>query len=359
MSLTVEEIAIPQTVADADRDTFQTLIDIRNALFRSHLGDTSDPTRVEELLTGITNQTYQKLRLFAVRQDAALVAYGFLGWSVEPDTRVTWIDYAIHPDHYSHDVATVLFDHLESPARATNRPILQLGDLHDSDVPGPRLESPTGFGSLPREEQGVRFLLDRGYTLEQIYRMSVLRLPLPPEALATQLAAAQERAGSDYRVHTWTNPTPEAWVDDVAIVMNRMSTDIPSGNLEIEEEPWDAARVHLRDEQRARAKRRALIAAVEHIPSGNLVAYNGLSMSETDLTRPVHQAETLVLKEHRGHRLGTIVKIANIQHLARVNPGAPLIFTDNAEENRHMLDVNEAVGFEAIAYQGAWQKTFA
>jgi hypothetical protein len=82
-------------------------------------------------------------------------------------------------------------------------------------------------------------------------------------------------------------------------------------------------------------------------------------MSETAPTRPVHQAETLVLSEHRGHRLGTIVKIANIQHLARVNPDAPLIFTDNAEENRPMLDVNEAVGFEAIAYQAAWKKTFA
>jgi hypothetical protein len=358
MSLVVEEIAIPETVEAADRDLFQPIIDIRNAMFRDHLGEASDPTTLDELLVGITNQEYQRLRLFAVLRDGDIVAYGFLVWSTEPDTRVTWIDPAIHPDHYSPEVANALFDHLESLARASNRPVVQLGELHHSDIPGPRLESPTGFGSLPREERGVELFLNRGYVLEQIIRMSVLRLPVPPETLEGQLAKAQERAGSDYRIHTWTNPTPDEWVDDIAIIMNRMSTDAPHGNLEIEEEPWDADRVRQRDERRVQAKRRALIAAVEHIPSGRLVAYNGLSMSETDPTRPVHQAETLVLKEHRGHRLGTIVKIANIQHLSRVNPEAPLIFTDNAEENRPMLDVNEAVGFEPIAYQAAWKKTF-
>jgi hypothetical protein len=360
MSLVVEEIIIPESVEAADRDTFQPIIDIRNAMFRDHLGEAADPTALDELLVGIIDQTYQRLRLFAVLLDGSIVAYGFLVWSTEPDTRVTWLDPAFHPDHhYSPEIAAALYDHLESIARASSRPILQLGELHHTNVPGPRLESPTGFGSLPREEKGVRFFLDRGYSLEQIIRMSSLRLPVSPATLEAQLATAQERAGNDYRVHTWTNPTPEEWVDDIAIIMNRMSTDAPHGDLDIEEEPWDADRVRRRDEHRVQAKRRALIAAVEHIPSGRLIAYNGLTMSETAPTRPVHQAETLVLSEHRGHRLGTIVKIANIQHLARVNPDAPLIFTDNAEENRPMLDVNEAVGFEAIAYQAAWKKTFA
>ncbi len=359
MSLTIEEIDVPESVETADRASFQPLIDIRNAMFRAHLGDAADPTALDELLVGITDRTYQRIRLFAVRQDGEIVAYGFLVWSTEPDTRVTWLDPAFHPDHhYSPDIATLLYDHVEAEARASKRPILQLGELHHSNVPGPRLESPTGFGSLPREEVAVRFFLERNYRLEQIIRMSVLNLPVPPETLEGQLARAMERAGSDYRVHTWTNPTPERWVEDIAIIMNRMSTDAPHGDLDIEEEPWDAERVRQRDERRVKARRQALIAAVEHIPSGRLVAYNGLSMSATDPARPVHQAETLVLKEHRGHRLGTIVKIANIQHLARVNPEAPVIFTDNAEENRPMLDVNEAVGFEPVAYQAAWKKTF-
>lgn len=53
-----------------------------------------------------------------------------------------------------------------------------------------------------------------------------------------------------------------------------------------------------------------------------------------------------------------LLKLANIEHLERVRPGHPAITTFNAEENRHMLSVNEAVGFVATAYEGAWKKLF-
>jgi hypothetical protein len=184
----------------------------------------------------------------------------------------------------------------------------------------------------------------------------VLRLPVAPETLSAHLIEAQVHAGAEYRIQRWTGSTPLQWQDDVAVVMNRMSTDAPAGNLEIEEEPWDAARVRQTDERRANAGRIALVAAVEHIPTGRLVAFSGMSISADDRSRPASQGDTLVLKEHRGHRLGTIVKIVNIQQLAEVSPETPFIITDNAEENRPMLDVNEAVGFEAVAYSGAWKK---
>jgi hypothetical protein len=76
--------------------------------------------------------------------------------------------------------------------------------------------------------------------------------------------------------------------------------------------------------------------------------------AETD--RKVDQGDTIVLQEHRGHRLGMLLKVANIQHLEERFPGHSSIVTFNAEENRYMLDVNEAVGFEPFVYEGAWQK---
>ena len=75
--------------------------------------------------------------------------------------------------------------------------------------------------------------------------------------------------------------------------------------------------------------------------------------------RPVSQNDTIVLKGHRGHRLGMLLKAANIRNLQSTAPGHPSIITFNAEENRHMLDVNEAVGFEPMGYEGAWKKVLA
>jgi GNAT superfamily N-acetyltransferase/RimJ/RimL family protein N-acetyltransferase len=352
----IEEVTIPATAAGADLATFQQVTDLRNSIVAEFLGDATDANTVEEVLSGLVNQTYERNRLFVVRHEGAIVASAWLAWAVEPDTRVSWIEVNVHPDHRNQGIGSALLDHLEAISREKRLPIAQGGGKHHPNLPGPRLESPTGFGELPRKDPVVRFLLNRGYTLEQVYRISLLRLPVAPETLSSLLVEAQVHAGSDYRIQRWNGSTPLQWQDDVALVMNRMSTDAPAGNLEIEEEPWDADRVRQRDESRATAGRIGLVAAVEHIPTGRLVAYSGMSISRDDRSRPAHQGDTLVMKEHRGHRLGTIVKIVNIQQLAEISPETPCIITDNAEENLPMLSVNEAVGFEAVAYSGAWKK---
>jgi GNAT superfamily N-acetyltransferase len=91
------------------------------------------------------------------------------------------------------------------------------------------------------------------------------------------------------------------------------------------------------------------------VPTGTLVGFTQLGVP-ADVARPVTQEDTLVLRDHRGHRLGMLLKVANLQHLERVAPGHPGVLTWNAEENRAMLDVNEAVGFVPIGYEGAWRK---
>jgi hypothetical protein len=51
-----------------------------------------------------------------------------------------------------------------------------------------------------------------------------------------------------------------------------------------------------------------------------------------------------------------VLKLANLAELQKRMPGHPAVITFNAEENRHMLDVNEAVGFVPIGYEGAWRR---
>lgn len=354
--ITIDEIAIPDTLDGPAADDFRAAIEVRNAVGIAVFGEAAGTNTPEEFLPSLQEQRYDRKLPIVARWNGEIVAVALLVWSVEPDTRVTWLEAGVHPAWRNRGIGTALVEHVEAFARESGRPVIQTGGLHQAMEAGPRLESPTGYGTLPRNEPVVRFLLNRGYTLEQVTRVSFLHLPVDGATLAAHRAAAWARAGSDYRLHAWTGATPDQWLDDVATIYMRMATDAPAGSLEIDEEPWDAERVRQNDERRVRAGRTALAAAVEHIPSGNLVAFNGLSVPE-DRSRPVDQGVTLVLKEHRGHRLGMVVKIANIERLQAFSPASPFIMTGNAEENRPMLDVNEAVGFVPAAYIGAWKKT--
>jgi GNAT superfamily N-acetyltransferase len=355
--ITIDEIPIPESLDGPGADDFRAATAIRTAIAVAALGPAAGTDTPDEILPYLQDQQHEHKRLFVARHAGEVVAFAIMVWAVDPETRITWLETGVRPDRQRQGIGTALHDELEGIAQASGRPFVQGGAFH-LPVEGPRLESPTGFGSIPKEEASARFLLKRGYTLEQVYRYSVLHLPIEPATLDGHLAAAQAKAGSDYRVHTWTHRTPEQWLDGVALINQRMSTDAPAGNLEIEEEPWDAERVRKRDEQRLQSGRTILVAAVEHVPSGALVAFNGVTVPD-DRSRPVHQGITLVLKEHRGHRLGMVTKIANIQQLQAFSPESPFILTDNAEENRPMLDVNEVVGFAPIAYEGVWKKTLA
>lgn len=57
------------------------------------------------------------------------------------------------------------------------------------------------------------------------------------------------------------------------------------------------------------------------------------------------QDATVVLRAHRGHRLGMLVKAVNAQALLAAQPAVKRIWTWNNEENPHMLAINVAMGF--------------
>ena len=69
----------------------------------------------------------------------------------------------------------------------------------------------------------------------------------------------------------------------------------------------------------------------------------------TDLSSPQHtpemayQWDTLMLKEHRGRRLGQLVKAANLRAMLTELPGVRRVVTWNADVNAPLLRVNRAM----------------
>jgi len=355
-AFTIDELPIPTTLDAPGGDAFREMVEVRNAIEADTLGSWALAVTPEELLPGFQNQRYEPRRLFLARVDGTIVGRGILSWSTEQGTNVSWVFVEIRRDFRNRGIGGTMLDRLEALALESGRSVIQTDAIHTSAGGGERIQPPTGFGDIPAADPGARFLLQRGYRLEQIGRISFLDLPVDPDLLAAYRAEAEAKAGPNYRIVTWIGLTPERWRADIAYLNNRMSVDEPTAGLEVDEETWDEARVVKKDESEIAGGRPMLVTAVEHVPSGKLVGLNELSVA-TDRTRPVGQETTLVLSEHRGHRLGMLLKVANLQELANLAPEAPLVFTFNAEENRYMLNVNEAVGFRAVGYDGAWKKS--
>lgn len=203
-----------------------------------------------------------------------------------------------------------------------------------------------------RSDEAEGFATRRGYAVGQTVLRSEQALPADRNALGEALAAP---GADDYEVQTWVDVMPDEWLDDRAVLQQRMSTDAPSDDLDLEEEDWDADRLREAQHRTRESGRRVVESVARHVPTGRLVAFTtiGVSAGTPDLG---YQQDTLVLTEHRGHGLGLRLKAANALRLMDELPGVTAVRTWNAASNEHMLAVNRQLGYAVDGYSREWQK---
>lgn len=298
---------------------------------------------------------FESTKLLVAKVGSQVVGCADYDTTTGENSDTAWVIVNVHPNHQRHGIGTALLAKLEAIARTEGKQQLHVY-ASAAMREGPALAAPTGFGSVPRDNAESQFLLARGFSLEQIERVS--RLPLPVPGLASLVDDAIDRCGRQYAVREWIDVCPERWRDDLAVLYTRMSTDAPSAELSPPEDVWTADRVIEYETRFMEGTITTLFVAVEHLATGTLVGFTSLAVAR-DPNRAVRQLDTIVLHEHRGHRLGMLLKVANLAHLERVAPGRPSVITFNAEENTHMLRVNEAVGFAPIGYDGAWKRVLS
>ncbi len=165
---------------------------------------------------------------------------------------------------------------------------------------------------------------------------------------------ARGRGAAAYRTLTFEAPWPTGYLDDQCKLFQCMSTDEPHGDDEHDEEVWDAERVRENDALHDARGARYLVAVAEHVASGRLVACTELSLAR-DAPQQAFQMLTVVHPEHRGHRLGLAVKLANVEVLARQAPAVRTIVTGNAAVNAPMIAVNDMMGFRIAGEGMFWQ----
>ena len=297
-----------------------------------------------EVFARVTGTTRRFVLLAAGEPDGGggTFGVGMMEFPLRDNLHSVEITVAVHPTHRRRGAGTALVERMGELAVADGRSVLNI----IVDVPLARVET-----------HAFRFFAPKvGFESTMSGNSRILHVPLEEsrlDGLRAEVATAHHAA--DYRTLTFEAPWPEAFVGDECELLRVMSRDEPAGDDQREEEVWDADRLAENDEVRIARGLSKLTAVAQHVPTGRVVALTEIVVAD-DTADQAWQLITVVHPEHRGHRLGLAVKMANLDFLAERAPDVRFIVTGNAQVNAPMVAVNDMLGFEVNGEGRFWQK---
>jgi GNAT superfamily N-acetyltransferase len=161
-----------------------------------------------------------------------------------------------------------------------------------------------------------------------------------------QLREQAEQAAAGYSLVSWAGLIPDEFLEQAAELYTAIN-DAPR-DPENAPEVWDAQRLRERiNDVRPQFGMRAYTIAARDDATGELAALTEMAVDPAD-PGWAHQLFTVVARKHRGHRLGLLVKVAMLESLATAEPQLERIMTWNAQANKHMIAVNETLGYAVL-----------
>lgn len=252
------------------------------------------------------------------------------------------VEVYVAPNAQRRGVGRALLAHVEQVARERGIGSLLLDQ-----------SSPAGHGG-----PGAAFAQAQGYAEFGLVIGSRLELPVPESVRSELQALADEGTADRYELFTEAGELPNEWLYHRALLARSLSTQVPTGSIEPVDDSWDAERVRtmVMDWKRGGGSVIESVAVPEG--QGRMVAFSDVVVFE-DSNDEATQSDTLVVPEHRGHRLGLAVKLANLDALAEHHPSVRAIRTWTWAQNRAMQDLNRRLGFVDEAWVRLWSKELA
>lgn len=261
------------------------------------------------------------------------------------NTDSSWVYVATHPAFFGRGIATQLLDEVVIPAlRESGRANINTFGvfMKDEDVDNP---------DHPVNRLSARL----GVTKKSTAICRSLSLPLS-ENLLHQLAAEAEEKRGDYEILQWEDTVPEEYLEVYGKLRHQLELDDPTEDFTAEAVQFPPERIREEEKRRRESGVRTLI-AVAAAPDGSLVAYSYMRWTDTPETTLGYQEDTLVMPEHRGHRLGLALKVANHRRLHESAPQLTTMVTRNSHVNPWMIGINEKLGYTVanreVTFQGA------
>lgn len=280
--------------------------------------------------------------LAAAEPGGPVLGIGLMEFPKLENPHAAEITVAVHPEHRRRGAGTAIVGKMVERAAADGRRTLNT-----------IVDVPVG---LRGEHASGPFARSTGFEQTLTGNMRELRLPFDPARREDLRRVVHDAPGAhEYRTMAFVTPWPAGFVDDQCTLFRVMSTDEPAGDGERQAEDWDEERLRENEALDAARETTVLAAVAQHVPSGTLVALTEISVSR-DSPAEAWQQLTVVHPDHRGHRLGLAVKLANVDLLAERAPEVRIVRTGNAAVNRPMIAVNEMMGFEVFSRGAFWQK---
>ncbi|MFG1605730.1 GNAT family N-acetyltransferase [Actinoplanes sp. NPDC049265] len=243
----------------------------------------------------------------------------------------------VHPAMRRHGVGRALLDFVIERSRAEGRKHI------------------TGE-SVQKHPDGDAFASAAGAKAALQDTRSRLDLTTADHKRYAEMLAEARASAAGYRVVRWQGMPADEYLDDIAYLDSRLFEDAPMGDLTIEPEKVDADRIRTSEQNRLDRGLDRFHTGAVHEATGRMVAWTTLS-GPPALATHLWQHITIVDPDHRGHRLGLIVKLENLRFALDHRPALTAIDTFNASSNEYMLSINRALGFRAADTWMQWQLT--
>jgi GNAT superfamily N-acetyltransferase len=272
------------------------------------------------------------------------VALMELSFSLRENLTTMHLDIRVLPAHRRAGIGRRLYDLAIERAKANGRTKLHthtpwaVPGTPDEPLAGPAFAESLGFASA---------------NLTEVMRR--LDLSTADDAALEAMLDKARQAAEGYEVVQWGDVTPEELAADVAYLDGRLSTDAPMGDLEQEPSIVDSERIHAVDQVNINRGRKTYNTGAVDAKTGKLVAWTAISQ-EPQVPWHGWQLITIVDPDHRGHRLGALVKVENLRYFRQAEPGVEQIDTFNAASNGYMISINEDMGFRAKCAFANWKR---
>ena len=280
-------------------------------------------------------------------EDGDVVGYLSIGMPNRENTHFGWADVIVRPDRRRQGIGSALLDHFIAYGREHGRTDLTLA---------PHLNWEDG---VERDEVGRKFLEKRGFkrALTWINRRCAVDA-LDPAVEHELLEKAQAAVGDEYEIISWIGRTPEELVDTMARIDSTILAEVPLGELDLKPETVDAELKNARSDRNAAMGVFPIQTVARHRASGEVVANTAVFSYQDPDYHDAFQGITIVDPAHRGHRLGTVLKLVNLRLIRENFPQVRAIWTDNADVNAPMIGINVILGYEIVDGGGEFQIKF-